>query len=99
MNLHNKIKSLKDDELDILTKEVWPEIFEKHIISLTHLGDMLRIIESCEWLDEIYLNKINSHLFKKKSIIIEDYKNFKYKTKITSASFLIESINRQGNIG
>ena len=65
MNLHNKIKSLKDDELDILIKKVWPEIFEKHTISISYLGEMLRCVESCEWLDEIYLNKINSHLFKK----------------------------------
>lgn len=102
MNLHNKVKSLKDGEVDILLQKVWPEIYmvTKGLYSTISLSKLRLAIECLRGglLSDLYLDKINSHLFKKRSLLIENYTRYSTLENMNpSKAILVYLINRKSN--
>jgi len=75
MNLYNKVKSLKDEEVDVLLNNVWPGVFNfQSEVSIRLLGELFQTVKTCDVLTEFYLDEICSHLFKKRSLLVESHK-------------------------
>lgn len=97
MNLYNKVKSLKDEEVDFLLNNVWPGVFNfQHEVSIRLLGELFQTIKTCDVLSEFYLDEISSYLFKKRSLLTEKHKGPR-NMKGSLCLILTHCINRKLN--